>query len=79
MYKSWPEILLLLIISIILLLVATEMLDIHERSVYKSHIWRTSGYLLLISGLRILISFIHIMIIPKEVREKIKSVTREAI
>ncbi len=79
MKRSWPVILLVLIIAIILLLISSEILDIHEKSKMKNYLFRTTGYLLLISGLRILLAFGEMIIIPKEVRTAVKDITRESI
>lgn len=76
---SWPEILLVLIIACILIIISSEILDIYEKSKTKNYILRTTGYLMLISGIRIFMSFAHMMIFPKDVRTLVKTVTRESI
>ncbi len=79
MKRTWSWNLLLLIIALILIIIAIEMLDMHEKSVHKNYVWRTIGYLLLISGVRILISFMSIIILPDEVRTHIKGLARDGI
>ena len=79
MQRTWTWSLLLLIIAIILIIIAMEMLDMHENSVHKNYVWRTMGYLLLISGVRILISFMAIIILPIDIRNHIKLLTRDGI
>lgn len=76
---SWPEILLVLIIAYILLIISSEILDIYEKSKTKNYILRTTGYLMLISSIRIFMSFAHMMIFPNDVRTLVKTVTRESI
>ena len=73
------EIFLLLIISCILMIIAIEILNIFEKSSTKNYIIRTVGFLLMVSGVRIMLAFVELLLIPKVVRNKIKEVSREAI
>ena len=73
------EIFLLLIISCILMIIAIEILTIFEKSSTKNYIIRTVGFLLMVSGVRIMLAFVELLLIPKVVRNKIKEVSREAI
>lgn len=79
MERTWAWSLILFIIAIILIIIAMEILDMHENSVHKNYVWRTMGYLLLISGVRILIAFMAIIILPTDIRNHIKILTRDGI
>lgn len=73
------EIFLLLVISFIIIIIAVEVLTIYEKSATKNYVIRTIGFLLMVSGVRIVLSFVELVIIPKTIRNKIKAVTRESI
>ncbi len=61
------------------MIIAIEILTIFEKSSTKNYIIRTVGFLLMVSGVRIMLAFVELLLIPKVVRNKIKEVSREAI
>jgi len=77
-FGSKLEIALLTVISIILIVIGIEALDIYEKSRYRSFTLRTIGFLLLVSGIKIFVSFAEIVFVPESVRKNIRHLNRNA-
>ena len=77
-FKSTIEIAIIIVISLILIILGVETLDIFEKSKNKSYIVRTIGFILLISGVKIFTSFIEMIIVPADTRKNIRYLHKSA-